>query len=594
MRTALWQQRSKGQKQEKASGFRVNAYFCPLTKTNAAMFRFITAFFFLLFACQPLLWAQDDNPDAPTMPERWVVDNNGDTLYYSLYTPRNTVVTHLKYLQPPSFRLELAARAFNIPDAEQAKDLAIKLKQILDARALYVDAEMVPNNPDYTDSLTKLHRYVLFANHPQIMLERVDGNWYYSRRTVEAIPEMHREIYPLGSDFLMNLFPADVAHKEALGLHLWQYMGALLIIMLAFLLHRIQTFLLELCMRTASRRYSDVDTQIGLIHKIAKPMSLILVTITLTFFLPVLQLPISFARYIIILLNILTPLFITLSFYQAVDLLAFYVARAASKTNTTLDDQLVPLLRRALKVFVVLIGVLIILQNLNFNITALLAGISIGGLALALAAQDTIKNLFGSVMIFVDKPFQIGDWINFDGKDGTVEEVGFRSTRVRTFANSVISVPNGRIADMTVDNLGMRVYRRYTTNISITYDTPPALIKVFVDGLRQIVERHPDTRKDYFHVYVNNLGSSSIDILFYIFFSVPGWPEELKARHEVILQVMELAEELGVRLALPAQRLHIERFPEKECLIPQYDTDPERLQTKVAAYLGKSEAQNRQ
>lgn len=550
------------------------------------MFRFYCTLLLCLTLWLPNTFAQGTENIA-VQPEQSVVDENGDTLYFSLYTPRNTVVTHLKYLQPETFHPELSAETFNLTDKKKSQELAIKLKQVLDARGLFVDIETIPNNPEYTDSLTRLNRYILYTNYPQIMLERVNGKWYYSKRTAEAIPELHSEIYPLGSDFLMNLFPASIAHKEVLGLHMWQYLGALLIIILSFFLHRIQTFIIEVLIKLGSRRYANIDAQVELIHKIAKPLSMILITITLSFFVPVLQLPINFARYIIILLNILTPLFATLGFYQAVDLLAFYMNRAASKTQTTLDDQLVPLVRRALKVFVVLIGFLIILQNLNFNVTALLAGISIGGLALALAAQDTIKNLFGSVMIFVDRPFQIGDWINFDGKDGTVEEVGFRSTRVRTFANSVISVPNGRIADMTVDNLGLRTYRRFNTNITITYDTPPALIQVFVDGLRQIVEQHPDTRKDYFHVYVNNLNSHSIDILFYIFFSVPGWPEELKARHEIILQIMELAETLGVQFAFPTQTLHIQDFPEKQSLGPKYDTDPERMRAKVAAYLGK-------
>lgn len=554
------------------------------------MFRFYATLALSLLFWASSLSAQDVVTDAPT-PEQWVIGDHGDTLYFSLYTPRNTVSAHLKYLQAETFYPEIAAETFNIRDKEKAKTLAIKLKQILDANGLFVDTDVIPNNPEYTDSLTRLNRYILFDVYPQIMLERVNGRWYYSKRTAEAIPAMHREKFPFGSDFLMNLFPASIAHKEVLGLHMWQYLGALLIIILSFILHRIQILLIEFLIKIISRRYAHVDAQVELIHKIAKPLSMILITITLSFFVPVLQLPINFARYIIILLNILTPMFATIGFYQAVDLLAFYMNRAASRTETTLDDQLVPLVRRALKVFVVLIGILIILQNLNFNVTALLAGISIGGLALALAAQDTIKNLFGSVMIFVDRPFQIGDWINFDGKDGTVEEVGFRSTRVRTFANSVISVPNGRIADMTVDNLGLRTYRRFTTNITITYDTPPALITVFVDGLRQLVEQHPDTRKDYFHVYVNNLNSHSIDILFYIFFSVPGWPEELKARHEIILQIMELAEELGVQFAFPTQTLHIQDFPEKQSLAPKYDTDPERMKAKVAAYLAKGKGE---
>jgi MscS family membrane protein len=170
---------------------------------------------------------------------------------------------------------------------------------------------------------------------------------------------------------------------------------------------------------------------------------------------------------------------------------------------------------------VVAIGLLYVLQSLNFDITTLLAGISIGGIALALAAQDTLKNFFGSLMIFIDKPFQIGDWINFNEVDGTVEEVGFRSTRVRTFANSLVYVPNGKLADSTIDNFGLRQYRRFSTTISLTYDTPTALIRQFVDGLNEIVANHPDTRKDFWEVKLNTMGSHSLNIMFYIFFAVP-------------------------------------------------------------------------
>ena len=141
-----------------------------------------------------------------------------------------------------------------------------------------------------------------------------------------------------------------------------------------------------------------------------------------------------------------------------------------------------------------------------------MATLSIGGLAFALAAQDTIKNFFGSLMIFVDKPFQVGQWITAPGIDGTVEEVGLRSTRIRTFSNSLIYVPNGKLADATIDNHGLRAYRRFSTQLAITYDTPPELIEVFVEGLRKIVLDHPTTWKDNFHIYMNDLNSHSLDI----------------------------------------------------------------------------------
>jgi MscS family membrane protein len=248
---------------------------------------------------------------------------------------------------------------------------------------------------------------------------------------------------------------------------------------------------------------------------------------------------------------------------------------------------LVPLIKKALKIFVVIIGALAILSNLNVDIIPLLAGLSIGGLAFALAAQDTIKNFFGSIMIFIDKPFQIGDWITSGNIDGTVEEVGFRATRIRTFRNSVTYVPNGMIADSTVDNHGLRAYRRFYTHIAITYDTPPELINLFVDGLRQIVEKHPHTRKDYYNIYLNDMADFSLNIMFYIFFEVPGWPEELKSRHEILIEVIRLAEELGINFAFPTQTLHMETFPEKKGNSPVYEKSSPGMRKRLESFLKK-------
>jgi len=190
-----------------------------------------------------------------------------------------------------------------------------------------------------------------------------------------------------------------------------------------------------------------------------------------------------------------------------------------------------------------------------------------------LAAQDTIRNLFGSLTIFLDRPFQIGDWVVGTGFEGTVEEVGFRATRVRTFYNSLVYVPNGKLTDMIIDNMGARVFRRYRAMLAITYDTPPELIDAFCEGLREIVQKHPDTRKDAFFIYMHEMGSASLNILFQIFFKVKTFPEEFQARHEIILQTLHLAKALGVRFAFPTQTIHIEEMPEKKSGTPVYDDE---------------------
>jgi MscS family membrane protein len=164
-------------------------------------------------------------------------------------------------------------------------------------------------------------------------------------------------------------------------------------------------------------------------------------------------------------------------------------------------------------------------------------------------------------MIFVDKPFQIGDWVSGNNIDGTVEEVGFRSTRIRTFRDSVQYVPNGTIADLIIDNHGERNYRRFNTSIGLTYDTSTEKIQHFVDDLKKIILDHPKTIKTNYQVHLNKFSASSLDILFYVFFKVDDWSEELAVRHEIMLEIIRKAEQLEVKFAFPSQSLYVEQMP---------------------------------
>jgi MscS family membrane protein len=219
------------------------------------------------------------------------------------------------------------------------------------------------------------------------------------------------------------------------------------------------------------------------------------------------------------------------------------------------------MLRRGLKIVVIAFGVPFIAQNLDIDITSLLAGLGIGGIAFALAAKDTVENLFGSVTVLIDRPFAIGDWVVIGDLDGTVEEIGFRSTRIRTFYNSVITMPNARLVNAAVDNLGARRYRRVKTMISVQYDTPPDRLEAFCEGIRELIRKHPYTRKDYYMVYLNEFAASSLNILLYAFHETPDWPTELRERHRLFVDVVRLAHRLGVQFAFPTQTLHLASVP---------------------------------
>ena len=157
----------------------------------------------------------------------------------------------------------------------------------------------------------------------------------------------------------------------------------------------------------------------------------------------------------------------------------------------------------------------------------------------------------------MDKPFQLGDWIQVEGVDGSVESVGFRSTRVRTFYESVITVPNRTFISAKIDNYGARRYRRIKTTLGLTYDTPPDKVEAFCEGVRELILRHPYTRKDSFHVYLNDFGASSLDVMLYCFVRAPDWATELRERHRLLGDALRLADELGVSFAFPTRTVHL-------------------------------------
>jgi len=243
--------------------------------------------------------------------------------------------------------------------------------------------------------------------------------------------------------------------------------------------------------------------------------------------------------------------------FRLTDLFGELAMRKAAATNTRIDDVLVPLLRKAIKIFLLVLGVFYGANALQINIAPLIASLGIGGLAFAFAAKDTIENFFGSVAVLLDQPFNIGDWIVIDDVEGTVEEIGFRSTRVRTFYNSQVTVPNATLVRAKVDNYGRRKYRRWKTHLGLQYDTTPDQLIAFTEGIRELVRTHPYTRKDYYQVWMHQWSASSMDVLLYIFFEVPDWNTELRERERLFIDIVRLADTLGVQFAFPTQTVHL-------------------------------------
>lgn len=506
-------------------------------------------------------------------------------------SPQASVINHLENLQEETYHPERSIESFRWTEKNRSekekKQLAIKLKQIYDGLGAYIDVELIPDEKNYVDSLTGRSRYYVLDDQRDIYLEKYGDKWLYSKKTISKINEIHWSVFPMGASFFMQFIPPDQGDKY-LGLHKWQWAGTGILLVFLFILFFVIRYVIGNLLAKGIDMIGTQHFAPRVLHSVSTPASIFTILTLFRIFYTSLLFPVR-VNYILGLgLKIFIPVFAVYIIYKLVDLLGIYLYKLAERTESKLDDQLMPLIIKTLRVFVIIIGLIFILQNLNFNVMGLVAGLSIGGLALALAAQDTVKNFLGSIMIFADKPFQIGDWITGDGFDGVVEEVGFRSTRVRSFTNSLMYVPNGKVADMITDNHGRRKYRRFTTRIGITYDTRPNVINKFVQGLRKIVDNHPDTVKDNYHIYLNDFGASSLEILFYIFFEVPQWGDELKSRHEIIVKVIELAEALEVRFAFPTQTIHIEEIPGSTSLTPIHKLSDEEMEAKINEVIGKN------
>lgn len=248
--------------------------------------------------------------------------------------------------------------------------------------------------------------------------------------------------------------------------------------------------------------------------------------------------------------------------FRMVDVLEFFLKKWTSKTETTLDDQLVPLIRKTLRVFVVIVAALFIAQNIfNWDIGALVAGLGLGGLAFALASKDMLANLFGSITIFADRPFYMGQRVKIRDYNGTIEEVGFRSTRIRLLNGNLVTIPNSVVANEPVENIGVRPYIKRTLNVTVTYDTAPEKLGRAVDIIREML----DSRKDRFHrdnpprVFFSDFNAESLNIVVYYWFAPPEWWDYLEFNHDFNMELLQRFNEEEIEFAFPTQTIYVKK-----------------------------------
>ncbi|MFT5620941.1 MAG: MscS family membrane protein [Flavobacteriaceae bacterium] len=480
----------------------------------------------------------------------------------NLSSPYEAIYTHLYNLQKDSYNPEISQQAIplSIEDPEKRMEVAIHLKQILDGKGLYIYMDNVPKQTDYIDSTQNAAVYVLDDLEPRIYLEKTGDSWRYSQETIDRLNVMYGEVFPFGTKTFSRILPASTGNKHLFGLYVWQWFGLLVLsalgIFFYFLVNKIINFILHYALFRKKNIKLESET---ILNKIAKAFSLFVAFYTISKITPSLEFPPLILQYIVksiaILLTFLGAAFVIRVFNMALQLFKPHI----EKTSSKLDDQLLPIASKLFKILVAIITFSIALKQLDVNLTAILAGLSIGGLALALASQDTVKNFIGTITILLDHPFELGDYIIISGSEGTVEQVGMRATRIRTPAQSLAYIPNGELSNMIVDNLGLRVYRRWRWNMGVEYGTKPEVLRELCIRAKETINENSWVADEKTTVTVSELGGSSINIFVNIFLDIKSYDAELASKHELILQLITLAEEMKVEFAFPTQTLHIKK-----------------------------------
>jgi MscS family membrane protein len=480
---------------------------------------------------------------------------------------------------------------------EKGKESAILLKEVLD-RVYLPDYEKIPNFVG--EGVPLIMKWTV----PDTEIAIVNmaegsrtGEYLFSSDTVQRVGEYYNKTvhlqYLAGSGqgalyqlpWLERTLP-PWSKSEVFGFAIWQWVGLVGAIFVGFFLNLITRLFFRFILGFAKKTDTDWDEK--LIINLYKPVGFFVAIGFWFVFLYGSGIDGKPFRFLNFVLKMLLGGAFVYFVYSFSDLLVAFFKKQAIQSKAPLDEQLIPVLTKSVRIFLVILGVLIAIQNLGINVVSLIAGLGIGGLAIALAAKDTAANLFGSAMIFMDKPFKIGEHILIGSVEGTVESIGFRSTRIRTWEDSIVTIPNSVVANANIENLGLRRHRRTNLVFGITYDTSPEKMEAFLEAIKNILFASPLVVKDLINVGFREFGTHSLNVIMHFYLQVDSFAKNLEARQLIFLEVMRAAKALDITFALPTSTIHMETFPGQEPIRKPKEFSKEEYQDKAKEYTVES------
>jgi MscS family membrane protein len=339
------------------------------------------------------------------------------------------------------------------------------------------------------------------------------------------------------------------------GYPLWQYAASVCWIALAFVIAPVlDLFMTRFLKRLTAKTQTDLDDKI--LEILHKPVKAVVILAMLNTGLHFFEWPAVVEKILGTLLTLAVAITVIYVAVRLVDLLMDYLGAKAFTGDPALAGMMMPVLGKTFKVFVIIIGALTTAQVMGFPITSALAGLGVGGIAVALAAQNTLANLFGSITILTDRPFRVGDIVKIEAIEGKVEAIGLRSTRIRTHDGAFVTIPNKVVADAAIINISRRPTIRQLMTVSLTYGTPAARVPEAVNILREIFQAHPLTHD--FIVNWRDYAPSSLDIFVVYWCKTTDYKEFLGAMQEINVQIKTRFDAAKLEFAFPTQTIQLQ------------------------------------